>query len=558
VLTAAGISRRHGVMDVLRGVDLVVGPRDRSGVVGPNGIGKSTLLRILAGTEPADEGSVARAPAGLQVGLLPQEPDAGPGETVGEYLARRTGVASAEAAMDALAAQLAAHPDAAQAYSDALEAFLHLGGDDHAARAETVVRQVGLPADGLAHPVDTLSGGNAARVGLAALLLARFDVFLLDEPTNNLDFAGLDVLERFVNDTPGAVVAVSHDRAFLARCFDTIVEIEPGSRTAAVYQGGWDAYLDARDVARAHAYGAFEGYVSERDRLRESAQRTRIWSETGARRAKKDFTKDKLARRAGQEGAQNLAGKTGGAARRLERLERTGRVEKPFEPWQLQLRLSAAGRGGDVVMRMDGAVIERGDFRLGPVNFEVGARERVAIVGPNGAGKSSLIQAALGKLPLAAGERYVGPGQRIGELDQLRGALTEPAPLVAVFRDRTGLSEPEARSALAKFGLESDDVARPAAALSPGERTRALLALLSETEVTALVLDEPTNHLDLEAIEQLEMALDGYDGTLVVVSHDRAFLDAVRITRTVDLTSWSSPSAAWRPPPSPATPPARP
>jgi ATPase subunit of ABC transporter with duplicated ATPase domains len=535
VLTAAGISRRHGASDVLRGVDLVVGPRARIGVVGPNGIGKSTLLRILAGTETPDEGAVARAPATLQVGLLPQEPDAAPGETVGEYLARRTGVADAEARMDALAERLAADPGVAQEYSDALEAFLALGGDDHAARAETVVRQVGLPAEGLAQPVDTLSGGNAARVGLAALLLARFDVFLLDEPTNNLDFAGLEVLERFVTGTEAAVVAVSHDRAFLARCFGTIVEIEPGSRTAALYQGGWAAYLEAREVARAHAYADFEGYVGERDRLRESAQRTRIWSESGAKRAKKDFTKDKLARRAAAEGAQNLAGKSGGAARRLERLERTGRVEKPFEPWQLQLRLSAAGRGGDVVMRMTGAVVERGGFRLGPLDFEVGARERVAVVGPNGSGKTSLIQAALGRLPLSEGERYLGPGQRIGELDQLRGALTADEPLVAVFRERTGAGESEARSALAKFGLEADDVSRSAADLSPGERTRALLALLSETEVTCLVLDEPTNHLDLEAIEQLEKALDAFDGTLVVVSHDRAFLDAVHVTRTVDV-----------------------
>jgi len=535
MLTAAGVSRRHGALDVLRGVDLTVGPRARIGVVGPNGIGKSTLLRILAGSEAADEGAVTRSPATLQVGMLPQEPDAAAQETVRGYLSRRTGVAAAEARMDALAARLGADPDTAAEYSEALEAFLALGGDDLPARLETVARRVGLGGEALDRPVATLSGGNAARVGLAALLLARFDVFLLDEPTNNLDFAGLEVLERFVDASTGAVVAVSHDRAFLSRCFDTIVELEPGSRSAAIYGGGWEAYLEAREIARAHAHAAFEGYTGERERLRESAQRTRIWSETGAKRAKNDFTKDKLARRAGQAGAQNLAGKAGGAARRLDRLERTGKVEKPFEPWQLQLRLSASARGGDVVVRMDGAVIERGTFRLGPLNFEVGARERVAIVGPNGSGKTSLISAMLGRLPLSAGARYAGPGQRIGELDQLRGALTTDAPLVTVFRERTGHGESEARSALAKFGLEADDVSRRAADLSPGERTRALLALLSETEVTCLVLDEPTNHLDLEAIEQLESALASYDGTLVVVSHDRAFLDAVRVTRTVDL-----------------------
>ena len=268
MLTAAGIARRHGVQDVLRDVTLAIGPGDRIGVVGPNGIGKSTLLRILAGTEAPDAGTVARAPATLEVGLLPQEPDAAPGETLGAYLARRSGVAEAEAHLDELTARMAADPDAVTAYTEALERFLHLGGEDHAARAETVVRQVGLPAGALALPVAALSGGNAARAGLSALLLSRFDVFLLDEPTNNLDFAGLDALERFVDATDAAVVAVSHDRAFLARCCDTIVDIEPGTRTAAIYHGGYEAYLEARALALEHARAAYAGFTQERDRLR--------------------------------------------------------------------------------------------------------------------------------------------------------------------------------------------------------------------------------------------------------------------------------------------------
>jgi ATPase subunit of ABC transporter with duplicated ATPase domains len=537
VLTAAGIARRHGAQDVLRDVTLTVGPRDRIGVVGPNGIGKSTLLRILAGLEAPDAGTVARAPAGLEVGMLPQEPDAAPEETLAAYLARRSGVAGAEARLDDLTARMAEDAGAVDAYSDALERFLALGGEDHAARAETVVRQVGLPPGAMALPVGALSGGNAARAGLAALLLARFDVFLLDEPTNNLDFAGLEALERFVDSTDAAVVAVSHDRAFLARCCDTIVEIEPGTRTAAIYHGGYETYLEARALAFEHARSAYSGYVGERDRLREAARRARVWSESGAKRAKKDFTKDKIARRGAAAGAQNLAGKSGGAARRLERLERTGRVEKPFEPWELRLRLASSARGGDVVVRLADAVIERGDWRIGPVTLEVAARERVALVGRNGSGKTSLLHAALGRIPLSGGRRYVGPGQRIGELDQLRGALSADAALVEVFRARTGMGEAEARSALAKFGLEAEHVVRPASALSPGERTRALLALLAGTEVTCLILDEPTNHLDLEAIEQLEAALAEFDGTLVVVSHDRAFLDSVRLTRTVEVES---------------------
>ncbi len=493
-------------------------------------------MRILAGDEAPDAGTVTRAPAALRVGRLPQEPDAGPGETVGAYLARRAGVAGAELEMDTLLARMGEDPAAIEPYTEALERFLALGGDDHAARAETVLDLVGLPREAAGLPVDVLSGGNAARVGLAALLVSRFDVFLLDEPTNDLDFAGLEVLERFVTQTPAAVVVVSHDRAFLERCVETVLELAPGSRTAAVYHGGWSAYRQGRAVAAQHARAAYDGYVSERDRLKRSSEQVKVWSEVGMKRTKKSMERDKNVRHAAQAGAQNLAGKAGGAGRRLERLERDGRVEKPFEPWELRLNLAASARGGDVVLRLEQAVVERGTFVLGPIDFEVGARERVALVGPNGSGKTTLLQAALGRAPLSAGIRYQGPGQRIGELDQLRGVLAGDEPLAAVFRARTGLGESEARSALAKFGLLAHEAARPVGTLSPGERTRALLALLSAVDVTCLVLDEPTNHLDLEAIEQLESALASFEGALIVISHDRAFLDAVRLERTVDLT----------------------
>jgi len=221
-----------------------------------------------------------------------------------------------------------------------------------------------------------------------------------------------------------------------------------------------------------------------------------------------------------------------GAGAKLAQLER---VEKPYEPWELRLGLAPAERSGDVVARLEGAVVERGTFRLGPVDLVVRRGERLALSGRNGSGKTTLLDALLGRIPLAAGTRWVGPGVVLGELGQDRAALSGGERLLDAFVTLSGEKTESARTLLAKFGLGADDVLRTAASLSPGERTRALVALLSARGVNGLVLDEPTNHLDVEAIEELERALAAYDGTAILVTHDRLFLDSFEATRTIEL-----------------------
>jgi ATPase subunit of ABC transporter with duplicated ATPase domains len=536
VLSAIGVSRSHGVATVLDDVSLSVGPESRIGIVGPNGIGKSTLLRILAGLEHADGGSVERAPASLTVGYLPQESDAVGGETLMAYLARRTGVAEAEAELDRLSDAMATDPqgaDVVERYTEALERFLALGGDDLAARAGQVCADVGLPADRLDVEVGALSGGQAARAALAAILLSRFDVFLLDEPTNNLDFDGLDRLEQFVTSLPGAVVVVSHDRAFLDRTVTRIVEIQEESHHAVEFAGGYSDYVAARDLSRTQQYAAHEKYTSERDRLNERLRTQRSWSETGVRNVKKKpKDNDKAQRGFFVNRTEKQAGKVKITEKAIARLDA---VDKPWEGWQLHLALAPSARSGDVVARLEGAVVKRGTFTLGPVNLEIGWQERVAIVGPNGSGKSTLLHALLGDLPLAAGRRYLGPGVVVGEMDQRRDAYGRAATVLDSFVAATGMLIPESRSLLAKFALGPDHVHRRGDQLSPGERSRAVLATLMASGVNCLVLDEPTNHLDLAAIEQLEQALESYEGTLLLVTHDRRFLERVAVTRTVDV-----------------------
>ena len=539
-LIARDLWKSHGAATVLGGVSVTVAPGDVLGVVGPNGAGKSTLLRLLAGLDRPDRGSV-RLTAG-SAGYLPQEPDRAPGERLQGYLARRTGVAAAAERADAATAGMAAEvTGAGDAYSEAFESWLALGGADLEPRAESVLRDLGLDPALLDRDTAALSGGQAARASLAAILLSRFDVLLLDEPTNDLDFEGLDRLERFVAERPGGAVIVSHDRAFLERTVTRVLELDEVAHTAAEYGGGWAGYLELRSTAARHAEERYDSFTTQRERLLDRARRQRQWSETGVRRARAGAASepDKIARAKKTERSEKQASKVRATEKAIDRLDE---VDKPWRRWELQLRFGGGERSGDVTARLEGAEIHRGAFSLGPIDLELAWGERVALVGPNGSGKTTLVEALLGRLPLAAGSRWVGPSVRIGELDQARRTFEGAGALIDAFVARSAMSAQEARSLLAKFGLDGDAVARPAASLSPGERTRASLALLMALGANWLVLDEPTNHLDLPAIEQLETALAAYDGTLLLVTHDRRLLEAVALDRTVELGASRAPA----------------
>jgi ATPase subunit of ABC transporter with duplicated ATPase domains len=438
-LAARTITKSFGDTVVLDGLSLTVAPSSRMGVVGPNGIGKSTLLRVLAGIEEPDSGAVTRAPPGLSVA----------------YLAQERGSAG-------------------------------------------------------------LSGGESARRNLEEILEADADVLLLDEPANDLDFAALELLERFVDAYRGGIVAVSHDRAFLER-MTSIVEFEAETRRVHVYPGGWSEFATQRVAARERHKAAYADYRIERRRLEGQARRMRQWEERGYGQGRKK-KKAKDVKKA--------------AAKKLGRLER---VEKPWSPWHLRLELTPGQRGGEVAAQLEGAIVERDGFRLGPIDLELRHDDRLALLGRNGAGKTTLLKALLGELPLALGKRRLGPGTVLGELPQGPGLFAGDERLLDTFVIYAEMGAGDARSLLATFALGSDDVLRPGRSLSPGERSRAAIALLAARGVNVLVLDEPTNNLDLEAIEQLELALETFEGAAILVTHDRQFLEAFAATQTLTL-----------------------
>jgi ATPase subunit of ABC transporter with duplicated ATPase domains len=317
------------------------------------------------------------------------------------------------------------------------------------------------------------------------------------------------------------VVVVSHDRDFLDRTVERIVELDEWTHRATEFAGGWSDYEQARGDALRRQSQAYEAHEEKKARLVDQMRRMQRWEERGyGQGRKKKKTKD-------------VKSAIGG------RIARLGNAEKPYEPWELKLDLAPESRSGDRVARLEGAVVERGSFRLGPLDLELGWADRMAILGPNGSGKTTLLDAILGRIPLTQGARRLGPGVVLGELAQDRGDLAT-GRLLPAFTEASGLTAEDARTLLAKFGLGADHVLRDAASLSPGERTRALIALLAARGVNCLVLDEPTNHLDVAAIEELERALDSFDGTVLLVTHDRRFLDGFRATRSLEL----SPSAS--------------
>lgn len=533
-LEASKVSFAFGPQPVLHELSIVLSSRERIAIVGPNGSGKSSLLRLLSGDLEPSAGLVVRRPRSLTVGLLEQRVHAGLDETVGQVVARRCGHAAVQdefdRAVEAIATGLAG---SAERYDKALGAFLDSDAPSFDERLARSLVEHGLDRDVVDRPFTSLSGGQQARVALVAIMLSTFDILLLDEPTNDLDREGLELLESFVLGSEIPMAIVSHDRAFLASTATAVVEITPHDQRATYFRGGLDSWLAERHRAQDLHERAYNDFQSKRVELAARVQRQRQWSDRGASKARRSGEGDKHVRSHQASGSESQAAKAKQAQRALARLERDEAVEAPWKPWELQLEFEAANRGGDIAAELRDAVVDRGSFQFGPVTCTVRSGDRILLSGLNGVGKTTLIRALLGTVALTSGSTHLGPSVSVGLLTQRRTLFAEfgDVSMLDAFVAAAGCSREEARSQLAKLGLDTQRIGRNAESLTLGEHTRAALGLFAMRGTNLLVVDEPTNHLDLPGIEALEEALRTYPHTLIVVSHDRRFVERITFTR---------------------------
>jgi ATP-binding cassette subfamily F protein 3 len=523
MLQVSNLSKAYGDDVILEDVSFVVNPDERMGLVGPNGCGKTTLLRVIVGQEQPDRGSVRFSPADVTVGYLPQALEFEPGATVGDVMRQAVeGLREAERQIEVLARQIAVAQGDELAplmdeYAAALARFEAAGGYRVSHEVDAILAGLGLEAVDQATPVAILSGGQKTRLGLARLLQVRPQLLLLDEPTNHLDIEALEWLESFLADYDGAVIVVSHDRTFLDRTVHTILELDPLTHAITAYPGNYSNYWHAKEREQEKHW---ETYKDQQERIARMEGDIRGLA-THARRIERGtihFHYRKIAR--------GLARRAVVQKRRLERLlESEERIEKPKPTWQMKLAFDDTPVSGkDVLLLEDLAIGYDGQPLFADVNLTLRRGERVVLVGPNGSGKTTLLRGIVGQVAPLAGRIRLGANVRVGYYSQEQEGLDEASNAFEEIRRVASMGETETRSFLHYFLFKGDDVFVSVDSLSFGERARLALAKLVAAGCNLLLLDEPINHLDIPSRERFEQGLAAFQGTVLAVVHDRYFI----------------------------------
>lgn len=503
ILTTENLAKAYGAQDVFAGVSVRIAHGDRIGLVGPNGQGKTTLLRILAGLEEPSAGVVLRQ-RGLRIGYLPQDPPPAGDETLyGAMLAVFADLRRRQAELDALARHLSqATADAAllARYGELQQAFEHAGGYTYETRIAQVLGGLGFQARDYEKPLAHLSGGERTRALLARLLLEEPDLLLLDEPTNHLDLSALEWLEETLLNWPGSLVVVAHDRYFLDKIATRIWDLADGKLET--YRGNYTSYMQQRQARLARQREEWETQQEEIAKTEEFIRRNMAGQR--AREAK-------------------------GRLRRLECLKETSLLARPKERRALRLDLTTDARSGDIVLRTKDLLV--GYDRNAPLfrcpDLELRRGERAALIGPNGAGKTTLLKTILGEVPPLAGQVRLGASLKIGYMAQAQSGLQADQTVLDSILEVENLPLTQARAFLGRYLFSGDDVFKPVGVLSGGERRRVILARLTLQGANFLLLDEPTNHLDLASQEVLQGVLADFPGTILLVSHDRYLVSAL-------------------------------
>jgi ATP-binding cassette subfamily F protein 3 len=523
MLQVSNVSKSFGDSLVLDRVSFVVNAGERVGLIGPNGVGKTTLLKIILGELQPDSGSAWLSPGDLRAGYLSQALEYEPGQTVGQVMAAAVaGLSEAERRLDELSAAMATAQggrlrELLAEYDRALATFERQGGYDLEARVEAVLQGLDLKALDQQTPVEILSGGQKTRLGLARLLLSSPDLLLLDEPTNHLDIEALEWLEGFLRGFRGAVLIVSHDRTFLDRTVSAILEIDPLTHTLARYAGNYTDYAEAKQREWERQWTAYKDQQEFIARLQSSIAGKKGYAKS-IEAGTVDFAPRKIAMRIAHQAVIQ--------ERRLQRLlESDERIDNPERTWQIKLDFGDAPPSGRDVVVLEDVAMGFGERELfHDVNLTLRAGERIALVGLNGAGKTTLARLITGELSPRAGRVRLGAGVRVGYYAQEQEDLDPNSTPYELIRGVAPFDQTEARSFLHYFLFRGDDVFIPVTSLSFGERARLALARLVARGCNFLLLDEPINHLDIPSRTRFEQAMAAFEGTVLAIVHDRYFI----------------------------------
>lgn len=513
------LQKSYGSLSVLSDVSFSLERGQKVALVGNNGTGKTTLLKIVAGLEEPDGGALEVVQDAC-IGYLPQDTNLVGDVAISTYLRNVAGVDVLENEIEELSKHLD-EPVKAKRYNEVHEKYEHLNGYAFNRRMEVMLSGFGLDNVDLDHKLSNLSSGQKSKVALVGILLKGVDLLLLDEPTNNLDLPALIWLEDFLKKTEAACIIVSHDRRFLDRVVKKVFELDWNTHTLNITGGTYSDYLEMVVKQTARQKENYRLQQEEIERLSDKARDKRADAARGARWVGKD--NDKFLRGF----KRDQAGKSSRVAKAIDkRIEQMDKVEKPVEKDPFEIPLEAEVGSGTLDVNLINVVAGYSDgFKIGPVSFELRYGNRIGIMGLNGTGKSTLLKTLTGQLQPLSGEIEIGSGIRIGNMMQEHETLLRDHTLLEFLAERAHLSQQDSYAKLAKFGFNERQVKLPIGTLSPGGRARLLLALFSAQSVNMLVLDEPTNHLDLEALEALEETMKSYRGTVVLVSHDRYFLE---------------------------------
>ena len=517
-IKADKIHKAYGTITVLDDISFSLERGQKVGLIGYNGTGKTTLLKILAGLVEPDSGEVT-VRKGAVIGYMPQDTSLVSDETIRDYARRVSGIAELE--------------ERIEKSKEAMAEYERRDGYTFYHRLDVMLVSFGLSDVSSDRPINSLSSGQKSKVFIAGVLLSDPDILLLDEPTNNLDLPALIWLEDFLMRSDAACIIVSHDRLFLDRIVRKIFEIDWQTRTLNITSGRYSDYLVRKEKELARQWREHKAQQEEIKRLEERARKKKREALSGSRYMGTDS--DKFLRGF----KRDRASKSGKRAKAIEkRIEQMEVIHKPVERDVFRIHLQPTKPEGtrDITLTDVVAGYANNGFKIGPVSLSIPYGSRLVILGLNGTGKTTLLRTLSGELLALSGSVSRGKALMIGNLTQEHDNLPREESIKDFLTRRAGIQVQEVYVLAVKFGFKAAEIDKPISALSPGGRARLLFALFSALSVNVLILDEPTNHLDLEALEALEEAVAHYEGTIVLVSHDRRFLEKFRLTDTYVLS----------------------